>query len=112
MEGVGMMDMYALLMGGGGGGGGGSDSSVVVVHEVDETLDKTWKEIFDAMAAGKLVIVPFSINDEYPMVTTYVLTEAMFDPDENDYRVYFQEWGNMFYFVTDTPNGYPVLADD
>lgn len=51
----------------GGGGGGGSDSSVLVVHDVDGTLDKTWKELWDAINAEKLVLLftPYQNGDFY-----------------------------------------------
>ena len=42
----------AIAAGGGGSGGGG----VLVVHDVDDTLDKTWQEIHDAMLSGGAVI--------------------------------------------------------
>ena len=105
MEGMGMMDMYSLLMGGSGGGGGG-DSSVVVVNETaEETLDKTWQEIFDAIDSGKAVFVKASLIGGggllfYPVVQV--------SGEEGSYLVKtLYEWGE---YVADSADGYPAAT--
>lgn len=55
----------AEVAGSGGGGGGG-----LVVHDTESsgvhTLDKTWKEIHDAMSAGgSVVVVAGSVDEGY-----------------------------------------------
>ena len=106
MEGMGMMDMYSLLMGGGSGGGGGSD--IVVVHDVDGTLDKTWQELHDAMAAGKVVVCPYEDGPSY--VQSMYLTYANID-DGCVVQFMASEGGDtvsIFTYFADTPNDYPM----
>ena len=91
--------------------GGGSGGGVLVVPmTVDEstqglTFQKTWKEIFDAIAGGSFVIgamhdtegaVQYTITELYPDAGRYVLNfviggdtlSSAYAEAENDYPVY------------------------
>ena len=46
-------------------GGGGSGGGVLVVTDGDESLDKTWQEISDAMHEGKVVVLVYEENENY-----------------------------------------------
>ena len=41
-------EVIALIKAFGGSGGGSSGGGVLVVHMVNGTLDKTWREVYDA----------------------------------------------------------------
>lgn len=102
--------IIALIKAFGGGGGGGSDlpvtpstdgtytlqntvasgsgalawgaGDIIVVHDND-TLDKTWQEIHDYLAAGKVVISVFNAGDE---VIQYVFVCA--NSEEDVYKLF------------------------
>ena len=70
------MDVVDILMAKAlSGGGGGGDSSVLTVGTTKSgsvyTTDKTFKEIKDAMAEGKIVAI-YGIRDNYPF-TQFVI---------------------------------------
>ena len=98
-----MIDMYCLLMGGGSGGSGG-DSSVVVMHDVDGTLDKTWQEIYDAVADAKIVILSSGDPDE-PIASIDIVLVAGHGAGE--YYIYFG-MGTSSY-VANSADDYPYL---
>ena len=63
---------------------GGSGGGVLVVHDVSDTLDKTWQEIYDAILSGGAVIAfdgetiagiiesaGVDINQEYQVTTCF-----------------------------------------
>jgi len=90
-------DWYEQPDNSGGGGGGG----VLVVHDVDGTLDKTFKEINDAWIAGVLPIV----------VTDYGFLYMTSEPVVADLKVSFSNFSESLggdYFA-ESENGYPVL---
>lgn len=64
------------LSGGGGGGGGAGMVVNVPFDELLWTMDKTWTEIKDAIAAGSNVVVHVEdteyVQDEYGVVTCVV----------------------------------------
>lgn len=68
------------------------------------TLDKTWKEINDGMAAGNTYVIVFDLEDfgtYYWSVTVAVIAYAAYD--SGNYSVNYG-WGG---FDTSTPTGYP-----
>lgn len=85
-----------------GGGGGSSGGGVLVVHDVDGTLDKTWQEIFNAMASGGEVLV-FVSNENIEGVQ--VISEAL--NEGVGQRPYFVKIG-MMTFSCETANDYPA----
>lgn len=83
----------------------GSSSGGLVVHETESsgvyTLDKTWKEIYDAMAEGTPVVI-IRAND-------FVLTVSAcgYDPDDEGYVVMTSmNWGYGADLQTDYPAHY------
>lgn len=85
--------------GGGGGGGGG----VLVVHSTNGTLDKTWKEIHDAMGTSLAILLA---DSEYNGFTVSVGCEA--DWEGGDYWIGFGDFhANVTIFLTDSEDGYP-----
>ena len=85
-----------------GGGGGG----VLVVHDVDDTLDKTWQEIFDADAC---ILQAFKSDDMYSQ--RFVLEVKH---KGGTYSVTTLEWnGEEIYesvYTTSSADGYPTNA--
>ena len=94
---------------------------VFVVHdEYDgesgtDTLDKTWKEIHDALASGKFVPIVF-INEEYNSAKQAYIYGAGVDGagGDGDYEVMVYDISNNAYasFYADTENGYPSYSED
>ena len=85
---------------------GGSGGGNFVVHDNNGTLDKTWKEIHDALGAGYYVIVLF-YNESDETFEHVQITIA--GTGDGYYQVavgiaMFQDW-----YKTDSENGYPVL---
>ena len=79
------------------------------------TLNKTWQEIHDALAAGKSCVSPY---EEYGTLSISYVCEVSTDGTT--------EWNVIFYYInpssqfpaktfyaqtTDGPNGYPVIQD-
>ena len=82
-----------------------SGGGVLVVHETDAiptALDKTWKEIHDAMLSGGAVIV-----DLAGFVGIVNMVSSVSDPDE--YNVYTNT--DNGHYLTDTENGYPHIDE-
>lgn len=86
-------------VGGSGGGGGGSGGGYLAVHSNDGVLDKTWKEINDALVEGKYVCL-VQISDETKHKINFI---TWYDGSE----YYVEINGNSY--VTDSENGYPIL---
>lgn len=82
------------------GGGGSGGSGVLVVHDVDDTLDKTWAEI-DAV---DVVVLVYSGSEEGETfhLRGYV-TETTMTAD-GDYSVR----AGIARYLTDSADGYPV----
>ena len=91
----------------GGGGGGGA----FVVHTTDEmppALDKTWQEVFNALAQGSFVSILFTEDDEYGEEATQTRIKSAIKYDANSYGVVLDDGNNTDYIATST-DGYPVL---
>lgn len=92
------------------GGGGGGSSALLVGGTYDSetlvcTLDKTWKEIHDAIAAGRVVVV--NIEDVIPDFVDascglWVVNGAYYN---GDFYVFINEGG--YSWGTDSEDGYP-----
>lgn len=89
-----------------GSGGGGSGGGYLAVHANNGTLDKTWKEIYDAFVEGKYVSEIYeeeSLDDgtetyQYQIQMCIVTTggEYVVSTSNNNYS-------------TDSENGYPAV---
>lgn len=86
-----------LFSGGGSGGSSGGDGGVLVVHDEDGTLDKTWKEIYDAPFA----VLRLEEADGFDVVP---LASMTFD---DAFYVAFVDSGHEDLYETDSENGYP-----
>lgn len=104
-------ETYALLKAQGGGGGG--SSGVLIVHQDDDTyaLDKTWQELYDAVAQGKLcLLVDSGAEDDFAWAGQIILGSVYTDP-EQDHPYFVRgldvETFSAMVYSTDSPNGYP-----
>lgn len=79
----------------------GGGSGILIVTETDGTLDKTWKEIHNALASGTIVAIPESGTDAF----LHIAREA--SVEEGNYSIFLFETG--MYFTTDSENGYPTV---
>lgn len=103
-------EVIALIKAFGGSGGGSSGGGVLVVHDVNGTLDKTYKEIADAGFA--VMCLPDSELEG----NFYVYLLASFGPytdgDVTTYSVSFSfKGGPWMYFDATSENGYPVYSE-
>ena len=100
-----------------GGGGGGSDFFEVHFDEDEGTLDKTWKEINDALLAGTVPFFVLTYEEEFQAGTAMYLCNHV-QRLESIYTTAFTaivyNGGPSFdgiFFTTDSENGYPVVYD-
>lgn len=93
-----------------GGGGGGESGGVFVVGVTMEadalTLDKSWREIHDAMQTSMVIIAFETAEGRY----CFPVTQAWFT-DGNGYVRILDGAENMD-FITDHEDGYPSAASD
>lgn len=90
-------------------GGGGSGGNMVVT-DTNGTLNKTWKEIHDALASGTFVVLVTSNETDLQQWCFYA-TEV----DEDGYYLYpgnFSGGSANGYFKADTEYDYPVYVED
>lgn len=103
-------DIANKYTGGGGSGGSGScDCTLVVGMTIDETmstlsLDKTWQEIYDALVAGKHVIIN-DINLDNFVSHTEINSAYIKD------GAHIVETINGTQLVCATPSDYPSTDD-
>lgn len=84
----------------GSGGGGGTGGGVLVCTEDENgTLDKTWKEIYDAITGGKICLIA---TNEFGRDILSVVTSIATD-NNTMYGVLSAE--NLY--ITNTEGGYP-----
>lgn len=101
--------LLTLILENGGGSGAGGVFSVPVTFDDEtstETCTKTWKEIYDAMASGKICILYSPIESGcYMRIAFAVNSEASFEVSTFD-------GVNAALFIADSENGYPYFVDD
>lgn len=83
-------EMFANMSGSSGGG--------LVVNKIDDALDKTWQEIYNATISGRMVVVT---EDD----SAYVVTEVVHG------KAYLVFAGELE-FVTSTASGYPAIDSE
>lgn len=97
--------------GGSGGGGSGGGGGAMVVHTVYDagitSLDKTWQEIYDALASGTPCIIVYE-NAEDEIANQAYLTKAELY-DEGVYNVYTMD--EMTTYKATSPSGYPAVGE-
>ena len=103
-------EVIALIKAFGGGGGGSSGGGVLVIHETvsgtTHTLDKTWKQIADAVDSGGL---PYAV----------IVNEADGNIMKGVHTVESVAFGSGLYIVglnnkgyaTNDENGYPSYTE-
>ena len=98
----------ALASGGGGGGGG-----VLVVHEVDGALDKTYKQIVDALHANGVILEWTHENGaiEVYMVVDYGKVDSVYSIAFHTDSVETSAGGESHYYVAESENSYPTNDD-
>lgn len=92
--------------------GGGSGGGVLVVHDVEDTLDKTWQEIYDADA---VVICETSVNLKRYYTVTSVAAQKNFMSPDTKYVVLADDPEDpsedaLLQFTTSSADGYPVYV--
>lgn len=100
--------LQAIIDNGGGGGGGGGAFVVHTTDEMPPALDKTWQEVFNALAQGSFVSILFTEDDEYGEEATQTRIKSAIKYDANSYGVVLDDGNNTDYIATST-DGYPVL---
>ena len=98
-----------VLSASGGGGGGG-----LIVHPSYEdgfiTLDKTWKQIYDALAAGGMVCVVEEVELE-GFANVSLVVQANHQGDI--YSIYVTNLnGTNVEYIANGENGYPSVEED
>lgn len=83
--------------------GGGTGGGVLRINDVNETLDKTWREIYDAINSGKLCLIA---TNEYG---SDILTVATSIATDNNTMYGVKVANNMY--ITNTENGYPAMRN-
>ena len=87
----------------------GAGGSVLVVHDVEGTLDATWKQIVDASHANG---VAFEKTDASGYTGVYLLAQYGQDAESGHYILTFgNQTGGATYYYSETENGYPVNDD-
>ena len=99
--------------GGNGGSGGGSPGggSVLVVHEVEGTLDATYKQIVDAIHSNGAIFEEVGLTG-YNVVAQFV--EYGHDAESGAYVLVTcanHDGTIIHYFLADSENAYPVNDD-
>ena len=94
MAGIGEIIALAKAFGGSGGGGG---SGVLVITIEDNTMDKTWQEIYDAMITTGAVITKG--NSALAVIDCYEEDGAYYVDDVNKC------------YAASSANGYPVYSN-
>lgn len=79
------------------GGGGG----VLIVNDVSGTLDKTWKEIYDATTGGKLCLISVT-NNGFDILALITIIAT-------DHDTMYGVGADNKQYETSTEDGYPVL---
>ena len=93
------------------GGGGGGGLFIVTYSDPDEqtTLNKTWKEIYDASKQAPVFLLLSTPADEGGTVCS--LMSACYISD--GYKVDFgEDDAYRLVFIADSENGYPVYVEN
>lgn len=80
-------------------GGGGT---AIVVNDVEGTLDKTWKEIYDAVSDGSIIVIKADFGDAG--YSSLFVTAATLSG--GSYTI----WTAADNYTTGSENGYPEAA--
>ena len=94
------------------GSGSGGGTNALIVHETvtgdQNTLDKTWQEIYDAMSVGReCVLLLNERSDTGGYVARCQIYQAYFY-DGNTYGLSVDYLGSSTGYLIDDPSGYPT----
>ena len=98
-------DGEAVPSGGSGGSGGGAFVIGITNEDDVDTMDKTWKEIHDAMASGQIAIILVVEDDD--TVNQISIAYVTKNGGSKPYRVAWVEDGAEVVFYATTENDYP-----
>jgi hypothetical protein len=97
---------------GGGGGGSGGGGNVLVVNDVNDTLDKTWQELWDALNVNPCAyVVRKEIQETFGSIQLSQITAINFNPPDPEYpddKPFGVSIGTSVYYA-DTASDYPRL---
>ena len=100
--------LAGVFAGGGSGGGGGGTSGVLALHsDENATLDKTFREIVEAIDAGKFVFIS-GVNGEPEEYSRWfdLIFDTSYDSSDKKYYVGFTS-GN--YYSAASLDDYPTF---
>lgn len=83
-----------------------ADGGVMVINDTDNTLDKTWQEIYDAMAQGILCVVRKDEGTLEGGIEAYIVTLVYLSIDE--YRVGISK--DEIPYSASSATGYPKIS--
>ena len=103
----------------GSGGGGGTGGGALIVHDNDGTLDKTYNEIKTALKSGILVLLVYVDGyGENELCVCAQISKAVplggngFAVGCVDLEIVTTPYTtNIWVYISETENGYPVYAD-
>ena len=90
-----------------------SGGGVMVINDTDNTLDKTWQEIYDAMAANTFCVIKYvSQGIGGSGMINYLVTKATNDEIAGTYRIsaLFEHNADRIYSTT-SATGYPTGSE-
>lgn len=79
---------------------------IMVINDTDNTLDKTWQEIYDAMSAGKLCVVRKDEGTLEGGIEAYIVTIVYLSGEE--YMVGISKDENPY--TASSATGYPKIS--
>lgn len=85
--------------------GGGSANGLIITENESGALDKTWKEIHDALTAGQTAVVLFNTND---LRSTSLIMSTIHDATDTEEVYSVAIAGRTYYAETET--GYPSMT--
>ena len=94
---------------GSGGGGSGGGFLKVGVNPETGALDKTWKQIHDALSAGYYVSLAIEMEDGGVYQDSIYSAETALDDQYGVYSYSLHE-NSTSQFMTDSEDGYPVFS--
>ena len=79
---------------------------VMVINDNDETLDKTWQEIYDAMAQGKLCVIRTDFGTPEGGIFNGAVNNVVLESGE-----YLVKVGSNMPYSASSATGYPAVGE-
>ena len=80
---------------------------VMVINDTKDTLDKTWQEIYDAMAQGKLCVRTVNTGNIGDGIYSNIVSNVYFNDTEKNYIVKFGDFSTVYSSIL--ADGYPSI---